>query len=145
MSLTAAGFHFLRNVEIYLTLAGLAVIFAVPMLFAREQWMTAVGVTAVLVGVVHGLLFWLIRRRQRLVRAALVSDLQMMLKDRINNKLQVVLVSAVSRDSVFNSEDQARLQQVSDAVQDVTQLLDRLSLESLSAWQKHYSFKPTAP
>lgn len=137
--------HLLRHIELYFTALGLLVIFTVPLFFAPDARAATIAVTAVLVGVIHGALFWLVRRRQRTIRAAVIEDLQMMLKDRINNKLQVVLVRAVTREHESSAENHARLQEVSEAVLDVSQLLDRLSIESLSAWQKHYAFKPSAP
>lgn len=137
--------HFLRHIELYLTAVGLLVILLVPGFFSIEQRVLVIAITAVGVGVVHGLLFWLVRRRQRLVREALLQDLRGMLKDRINNKLQVVLVHAVAPAGDLSADDRARLKEVAESVMEVSQLLDRLSLESLSAWQAHYSFKPSAP
>lgn len=145
MSSSALGVHFLRHVELYLTGVGLLVILLVPSFFSPEQRLLAIAISAVGVGVVHGVLFWVVRRRQRLVREALLQDVQGMLKDRINNKLQVVLVSAVSSHADLSADDQARLREVADSVKEVTQLLDRLSLESLSAWQARYAYKPSGP
>lgn len=141
-SLTA---HFLRQIELYLTAAGLVVILVVPSFFSAEQRVTVIAVTAVGVGIVHGLLFWLVRRRQRLVREALIQDVQKMLMDRINNKLQVVLVAAVSPEGDLSPEDQARLQEIAASIKEVRSLLDRLSLESLSAWQSQYKLTPSGP
>lgn len=145
MSRSSIGAHVLRQIEIYLTTAGLLVILLVPRFFSSEQQLMVVAITAVGVGVVHGVLFWLVRRRQRLVREALIRDVQGMLKDRINNKLQVVLVAATSSEVDLSADDQLRLREIADSVQEVSTLLDRLSLESLSAWQAHYRFKPSGP
>lgn len=145
MSSSALGAHLLRQIELYLTAVGLLIILLVPSFFAAEQRVTAIAITAVGVGVVHGLLFWLVRRRQRLVREALIHDVQGMLMDRINNKLQVVMVAAVSPDGELSPEDHARLREIAESVKEVTVLLDRLSLDSLSEWQTRYKFKPSGP
>jgi hypothetical protein len=137
--------HFIRHVELYLTAVGLLVILLVPSLFTTEQRLAVIAITAVGVGVVHGVLFWVVRRRQRLVRKALLQDVQGMLKDRINNKLQVVLVHTDAANRDLSPDDQAQLREVADSVKEVAALLDRLSLEALSAWQAHYSYKPSAP
>lgn len=138
MSLRSGVPHFLRYLELYLTAAGLALILAVPRLFPPTDQVLASAVTATLVGLVHGLLFWLVRRRQRQMREALVMDLQGMLKDRINNQLQVVLIHADGSEPELSADDQARLGEISRAVREVSSMLDMLSLESLTSWQRRY-------
>ena len=128
----------IRHLELILTGAGLAVILAVPQCFPATARVMAAAVTATLVGVVHGLIFWSVRRRQRQMRAALVADLQSMLKDRINNRLQVVLLNAGESSSDMRADDRTRLDEIATAVREVSQLLDVISLESLSAWQSRY-------
>lgn len=138
MSAPSIDVRILRHLELVLTGAGLAVILVVPRYFPPTKQLMASAVTATLVGVVHGLIFWAVRRRQRQMREALVADLQGMLKDRINNKLQVVLIRAGEPTSDLGADDRARLDDISNAVRDVAQLLDVISLESLSRWQRRY-------
>lgn len=134
--------HFVRHIELYLTAVGLVVILAVPRLFAPETRTSALAVTALLVGVVHGLLFWVVRRRQRLLREALLEDVQGMLKDRINNKLQVLLLTNdAAAGPNLTSEDRERIEEVTKTVREVSGLLNRLTLESLTAWRTRYQIK----
>ncbi len=133
------GRHFLRHIELYLTAAGLAVVVTVPQFFAADARVAAVAVTATAVGVVHGLLFWLVRRRQRLLREELIRDLQLMLKDRINNKLQLVLLHAGSEPAAMGDDSRQRLTEVNAAVGEISGLLEMLSLESLQRWQRRYA------
>lgn len=128
----------LRHLELYLTAAGLLVVVLVPQLFAAESQILAAAVTAALVGVVHGGIFWAVRRRQRLMRELLIADVQGMLKDRINNRLQAMLLHAGSAEHGLNASDRAPLQDVADAAKEISALLDVLSLESLSRWQTRY-------
>lgn len=128
----------LRHLELYLTAAGLLVIVLVPQLFATESQILAAAVTAALVGVVHGGIFWAVRRRQRLMRELLIADVQGMLKDRINNRLQAMLLHAESAEHGVNPRDRAPLQDVFEAAKEISALLDVLSLESLSHWQTRY-------
>jgi len=67
--------HFIRQIELYLTAVGLLVILAVPQLFAESSRMFVMALTAIGVGVVHGVLFCLVRRRQRLLRAEVLNHL----------------------------------------------------------------------
>lgn len=136
----ATGFlaHFIRQIELYLTGVGLLVILVVPQLFAESSRMLVMAITAIGVGVVHGVLFWLVRRRQRLLRAEVLADVQRMLKDRINNKLQIVLMHAVGDDAELSGDDRAQLEEVTLAAKEVAQVLNHLSTESLTSWQSRY-------
>ncbi|CAA9347639.1 MAG: hypothetical protein AVDCRST_MAG11-3319 [uncultured Gemmatimonadaceae bacterium] len=135
----------LRNLELILTAAGLGVIAAVPAVLrpTPERYWTVVAATAVGVGVVHGVLFWLVRRRQREVRAATLRDARDVLTDVVNNKLQLMLVhleelhasaSARAPDPV----DLESLVAARDAAAHVSALLTTLSEESLRSWKARY-------
>lgn len=135
----------LRNLELVLTAVGLGVIAAVPALLqpTAERYWTVVAVTAVGVGVVHGVLFWLVRRRQREVRAATLRDARDVLTDVVNNKLQLMLVhletlhasaSARAADPI----DRESLVAARDAAAHVSALLTGLSDESLRSWKARY-------
>jgi hypothetical protein len=134
--LASVGRNFVDNLEIYLTFAGLAVIFAMPALFGGlgDYWQV-LGVTAIAVGVVHGLLFWVVRRRQRQVRRELIVATREMLADRIRNQLQVLLVAATENRDETN---RARVQAAMEASHEIVRTLDQLSLDSLQRWEKHY-------
>ncbi len=130
---------FLANIELWLSAAGLAVILAVPALVADQTnyWVVA-AVTAILVGLLHGLIFWLVRRRQRQTRREAIRAIQGMLNDRINNQLTVIL-GAISTHTSDSTESQRSLTEVQAAVREVSALLGALSEESLRKWQDHYA------
>ncbi|HEY0929261.1 MAG TPA: hypothetical protein VGE27_05030 [Gemmatimonas sp.] len=130
--------HFVDNIELWLSGAGVAVILLIPRLgFAsQDSYWTVMAVTALIVGVLHGGIFWLIRRRQRRVRATAIREIRHMLTDRVNNQLNVIIMH-VSADETEESRE--TVQGVQAAVDDVADLLDTLSEESLKGWQEHYA------
>lgn len=131
--------HFLRNIEIYLSLAGLLVIFGATALIAPggvNAWEVA-AITATLVGVLHGVIFWMVRRRQRTLRRAAFHEIQSMLKDIINNQLTVI--QTVATPSVNSEMATGRAcGYISDSVGRINQALHELSEESLQKWQTQY-------
>ena len=70
----------LRHLELIFTAAGIAMIFGVTAIFTpvgMSLWQVA-AVTATLVGIVHGALFLLLRRRQRAARHSTIGEIQRM-------------------------------------------------------------------
>jgi predicted membrane channel-forming protein YqfA (hemolysin III family) len=87
---------FLSNyMELVFTALGLLVILAVPALFLHHSpvypWKIA-AVTATAVGVIHGLLFYGVRRREREARSRLLHEVRG-LADVLCNQLQVVMLA----------------------------------------------------
>ena len=76
-----AGRWFLNNIELVLTAVGIGVILLSGFVASRSAFSleTATAVSATLVGVVHGILFWLLRRRQRWVRQEAIRQIREML------------------------------------------------------------------
>lgn len=129
----------LKYLEILFTLAGLAVIVLAVLIFTprgSSPW-EAAAITATLVGVVHGILFWMVRRRQRQVRRAVISDVQAMLKDIIDHQLALILAMSSLRQA--RSEETARAEEyISRSVATISEALGRLSDEELSSWMVKY-------
>jgi hypothetical protein len=129
----------LRYLEILFTLAGLAVIFLAVLLFApsgASPWQVA-AIAATLVGVIHGVLFWLVRRRQREVRRAVIADAQAMLRDVIDNQLAVILAMSDLREA--HAQERARAADyISRSVSAISDALGHLSDESLHSWIAKY-------
>lgn len=125
----------LKYLELLFTLAGLAVILVAVLIFTSRgsgPWPVA-AITATLVGVVHGVLFWMIRRRQREVRRAVIADVQAMLKDVINNQLALILAMSNLREE--RAEETLRAgDYISRSVTTISEALGRLSDESLHSW-----------
>ena len=145
----ALGRATLRNLELILTAAGLGVIAAVPAALrpAAGRYWVVVAVTAVGVGLVHGVLFWLVRRRQRQVRAATLREARDVLTDVVNNKLQLMLVHLEELNASASARapaavDRASLVAARDAAAHVSALLSALSDESLRSWKARYPALP---
>jgi two-component sensor histidine kinase len=83
---------------------------------------------------------WALRRRRESTRQALIAEIRGLLRDRINNHLQVVLFSlADGRGRSSPAEDRERLAQAIAAVTAVSRTLDELSSDSLRRWKARYA------
>ncbi|NJK72751.1 MAG: hypothetical protein HC926_05760 [Synechococcaceae cyanobacterium SM2_3_60] len=130
----------INNLELILTVVGLVVISLVLLLFAGQgtvSWKAATLV-ATTVGVLHGFIFWLVRRRQRLVRLAAIAEIRDMLEDIINNKVQIITLSAhmIAKDQ--NEVILERLERIGSTADLIAETVRHLSSESLSLWQSRY-------
>jgi hypothetical protein len=129
----------LRHLELILTVAGLLVILGVPRILHVEGYSVAgiAAITAVLVGVLHGLIFWIVRARQRRVREAAFEDIGMMLRDVVRNNLSIIRVGL---DSLVQERPdvQQNLVGCEEAVQAISESLNELSEESLRRWNERY-------
>ena len=132
----------LRYLELIFTAVGIAVIFGVTALFSTRGtsvWQVA-AITAGLVGVIHGVLFWLVRRRQQAVRRATIDDLQGMLKDIINNQLTVIQAMNNLREA-RPEETKRACDYTSRSVTVISDALQHLSEESLRTWKAKYDHR----
>jgi len=130
--------HFLRNIELWLSGIGVVVILLAPWLMAPApaRYWKVVAATAIVIGVLHGLIFWLVRRRQRRIRGILIARVRAMLQDEINNRLQLVIAHATASErSAMTTES---LTEVRRSVREITSLLDGLTSERLRAWESYY-------
>lgn len=127
----------LNNIELVLSLLGLLVIWIVPEMIdgAHDSWM-ATAIIATGVGVLHGFIFWTIRRRQRIVRDEIIAEVQLMLKDQINSQLTIINLSAEQAKQASNNSQQ--LKQVQETVHRISKLLAGISDESLQRWKSRY-------
>lgn len=90
--------------------------------------------------VLQGWLHWLLRRRAARVRHELIAEVRGLLRDRINNHLQVVMFSlSGGRGSATAGPDRAHLAQAMEAIAAVSRTLDELSTDSLRRWREHYA------
>lgn len=80
------------------------------------------------------------------MRGELIAQVRGLLRDRINNHLQIVMFSlAGSRESAAADPDRARLALAMDAVAAVSRTLDELSTDSLRRWRERYADTFTGP
>ena len=134
--------NFLSNIELWLTALGLVVVLTVPAALADHLpfWPT-MAVTAAAIGVIHGLIFWTVRRRQRTVRRDAITDIREMLSDRVNNHLTLVMLDLEDGTSGIEAH---RLREIQTALGEVTALVGSLSEETLRGWRARYESAMTS-
>jgi len=124
---------FLTYIELILTAVGLAIIVLLMAMLPetmQNKWFIVAWV-ALIVGSLHGVIFFAVRNRQRRVRLDALREASAMLRDMINNQLTVVRVYSASHDE--------KLRQLSDeAVMNVSRIINSLSEESLTSWKERY-------
>jgi len=103
--------------ELIFTALGVIVILVVPALFSRYYtihlgtaypWRVA-AITATAVGIIHGILFFIVRHRQRESRQRVIHDVRK-LSDVVCNQLQVVVFAR-------HAEDEENLLDAAHAIQ----------------------------
>ncbi|HEY0969052.1 MAG TPA: hypothetical protein VGD88_16795 [Opitutaceae bacterium] len=129
---------FLNNLELILTAAGLVVIFGATLLTpaTANRWEVA-AVTAIAVGVLHGVIFWLVRRRQRQVRQQALEEVAVMLRDIVNNQLTIIQAGVHVAQTASPEADRA-VTHIGNAVQEISGVLRNLSEESIRRWRSKY-------
>lgn len=126
---------FLRNIELWLSAAGLVVIAAAPRALGasgNEVWRVA-ALTATGVGTLHGVIFWTVRRRERLHREAAITDARRMLQHIVNNQLMVVLGRITLAPGM--REDIESLTEATQAIHRISGAINTLSGESVRDWK----------
>lgn len=119
--------HLTAHLELYLSGVALVVALVVPLALELGTDTQELAGAALAACVLQGWLHWLLR-------------------DRINNQLQVVMFSlAGSRDSAATDPDRALLALAMDAVAAVSRTLDELSTDSLRLWRERYADSLSEP
>ncbi len=129
---------FVDNIELWLSGAGLGVILGVPNLFAPAAgsfWKVA-AITAIGVGLLHGLIFWAIRRRQRIVRHRAIDEIREMLRDVVKNKLAIIDMYLPEENGQEIVE--AQLVGIRETIEQITLHVDTLSEEAIKDWKTKY-------
>lgn len=130
--------RFLKNIELWLSFAGLLVVWAAAAVVSpdgTDVWRIA-ALAALGVSVLHGAIFWTVRRRQRVVRERAIEEIREMMADRVKNQLAVIglyLPMAQDREAFAMAVDG-----INDSITQVTHIVDGLSNESLTSWKGHY-------
>jgi hypothetical protein len=124
-----------EHFELILTTAG--VLLSVSLTFAQIDRGTQ-GLALTFLVWLQGFLIWAVRRHSRLARARLIRKLRVMLQDRVNNQLTVLVGVAElhTHPDTTNAED---VETALAAARAVSQELEGLSLESLRVWERRYS------
>jgi hypothetical protein len=130
--LRQAWAHFIRHIEIYLSLLGLLVIWTAGLIashHAANQWQVIAWV-AIAVGTLHGIIFWVVRSRQRQVRREDLNRARIVLQDVINNQLMVINLAAS-----FDVRPSSSVEQIQASLRTIAAFLARFSEESLLSWE----------
>jgi hypothetical protein len=126
-------------VELYLVVVMLGVVLLLPLALELGTDTQELAGAALAACVVQGTLLWVLRRRATAMRQRLIAEVQGLLRDRINNHLQVVLFSLAEQDAGAATEaERQRLAQAMSAVSAVSRTLDELSTDSLRRWRDRY-------
>lgn len=138
-----AGRWFLNNIELILTAVGIGVILLSGFVASRSAFSleTATAVSATLVGVIHGILFWLLRRRQRQVRREAIGQIREMLEDLGKNRLQTIKMSLYmvqARQPEQEERTRKSFDRVYQILAEMSTLIDHISEESLADWRHRY-------
>lgn len=124
---------FIRHLELWLSAAGLAVIVLMPSIFVTElpDWWHVAGLTAIAVGLLHGVIFWIVRQRQRWVCEQTLNEVRALLKHSINNPLTSIALQA----GMVGDKNPAQVREILAAVDRISQALSTLSDERLTRWR----------
>lgn len=129
---------FLRHIELWLSGVGLVVIFGVAMIVGPTglDFWRLIAIIAVAIGVLHGFIFWAVRRRQRQVRRQSIGEIQEMLADVVKNKLAAI--SMYLPEEEHQEMVQQELDGIRSSIEDIAEEVDSLSESSLRGWKDHY-------
>jgi hypothetical protein len=131
-----------EHFELLLTTAGVLV--AVVLTYSQLDRGTQ-GLAFTFLIWLQGFLIWAVRRHSRFARARLVRKLRVMLQDRVNNQVTVLLGVAELRGHEADSVNDEDVETAMAAAREVARELEGLSLESLRAWESRYARFLPAP
>lgn len=122
----------LSYLELWLSAVGVAVILFLPTLLGvqRENYWYVTALVAISVGLLHGLIFWLVHRRQCSVRDRTVAHVRAMLRDDIHKQVAALLTI----DAHATDRQRQQLDGLFDSMILLDHLLESLSTERLRVW-----------
>lgn len=122
--------------ELLLTTAG--VFLAVTLTFSQMDRGTT-GLALTFLVWLQGFLIWAVRRHSRLAQARLIRKLRVMLQDRVNNQLTVLVGVAELRGTEGGLPGVDDVETALSAAREVSRELEGLSLKSLRDWEHRYA------
>lgn len=127
----------LDHIELGLSVAGLVAAITLPQVFGAEGmsfWRAAAAV-AMVVGLIHGFIFWAVRYRQRQARRESIREIREMLSDVVKNELTAI-------DMYLPIEEQTIVRQELDgirrSIERIAGEVDTLSEETIHRWKRKY-------
>lgn len=88
----------------------------------------------------QGFLIWAVHRHATLRRQALIDKLRLMLQDRVNNQLTVMLGMTEIRSREMTADERQDLEVATTAARTVAHELETLSMQSLRSWERRHRF-----
>jgi hypothetical protein len=131
-----------EHFELLLTTAGVLV--AVVLTYSQLDRGTQ-GLAFTFLIWLQGFLIWAVRRHSRFARARLVRKLRVMLQDRVNNQVTVLLGVAELRGHEADPVNDEDVETAMAAAREVARELEGLSIESLRDWEARYARFLPAP
>jgi MFS superfamily sulfate permease-like transporter len=116
----------IEYLELVLTGAGVLVVIGAFAIFRDVEPWKAAAIAGLAVGVIHGIIFFMVRSAQRRTRNQAVHAIRHTFDDLVRNKLQVVLFAT----EIQNEDWRPAAQR---AVQEIQNSLNRIEAESLRA------------
>ena len=86
----------------------------------------------------QGFLIWSVHRHATLRRQALIDKMRLMLQDRVNNQLTVMLGMAEIRQRDATTDGREDLEIATAAARTVAHELETLSIQSLRSWERRH-------
>jgi uncharacterized protein HemX len=130
---------FVKHIELWLSGIGLLLIFGVAFFMNASgvAFWRLIALIAVGIGVVHGFIFWAVRRRQRQVRRQSIREIQQMLSDVLKNKLAAINMYLPEEENQELVEQE--LNGIRTSIEDIADEVENISEESIEGWKEHYS------
>jgi hypothetical protein len=88
----------------------------------------------------QGFLIWSVHRHATLRRQALIDKMRLMLQDRVNNQLTVMLGMAEIRSREMTPDEREDLELATAAARTVARELETLSIQSLRSWERRHRY-----
>jgi hypothetical protein len=130
----------MAHLELYLSAVVLGIVVLLPLALELGTDVQELAGAALAACVFQATAHWALRRRAMAARQATIAEIRAVLRDRINNHLQVVLFSLAGQDAGPTApEDREHLAQAIAAVGAVSRTLEELSSDSLRRWQDRYA------
>jgi len=135
--LKAVRASLIEHFELFLTAASVFV--AIGLIFAGLP-MGEQGKVYVFLLWLQGFLIWSVHRHAWFRRRALVDKMRLMLQDRVNNQLTVMLGMSEIRDREPTPAERQDMETATIAARAVAHELETLSPESLRSWERRYRY-----
>jgi len=129
---------FINHIELWLSGVALLLIFGIPAVVGPEgvQFWRLTAIIAIAVGTLHGVIFWVVRRRQRQIRRESIREIRAMLADVVKNRLTAIDMY------LPEGEDPEMVRQevegIRTSVREIADHVDALSEETLQDWEEKY-------